>query len=307
MRKNCVDRIEDLAAFVAVVEQGSLTSAARHLGRSLQSVSRSLAALEGGLGVELVRRTTRRSAPTDAGIAFHGRVKPALADIEEATVEVVNGLSEPSGTLRISAPTAFGPLHVVPAVAAFLDLYPRVEVDLELSDRFVDLIEGGFDLAVRIGDMPDSSLRAKHLAESRRVVFAAPSYLHRHGRPKRPEDLAQHQCIVRTAARDGNAWPFTVERKVKTIKVVGRFRTNGAAATNEAAVCGLGIANAPLWQVRSLADRGLVELVLARFESPSIPVHAVWAATRVPPAKTRLFVELLAKRLTTVPQDSGPG
>lgn len=292
-----MDRIEDLATFIAAVETGSLTAAARRLNRSLQAVSRSLAALEHELGVELLRRTTRRSNPTEAGATFYRRIKPVLAEIEEAKREAANLTTEPTGSLRISASSAFAPRYVVPAIAAFLALHPKLEIDLELSDAYVDLIEGGFDLAIRIGEMPDSTLRTRYLAHSRRVVFAAPDYLARHGRPLRPDQLTDHQCIVRTASRDGDAWPFVMDGKTRLIRIGGRFRASGAAAANEAAVLGIGIANAPLWQVRDLVEQGRVALILMHFEPPPIPIRVVWAATRLAPAKTRLFVQFLAERL----------
>jgi DNA-binding transcriptional LysR family regulator len=292
-----VNRIEDFQAFAAIVDNGSLTAAARELGRSLQSVSRSLAAVERDVGVELIRRTTRRSSPTDAGLAFHRRLTAALAEIDAAKLEISNHRAEAIGLLRISGSSAFAPLYIVPALPAFLAAHPKVEVDLDLSDGYVDLVGEGYDLAIRIGELPDSSLKARRLANSRRVVFSTQSYFARHGKPRRPEDLARHECIVRTAAHDANAWPFNIDGRVKIVKVAGRFRTSGALAANEAAVCGLGIANAPLWQIRSLVDRGDVELVLTRFEPPPIPIHAVWPATRVLPARTRLFVEFLAGRL----------
>jgi DNA-binding transcriptional LysR family regulator len=294
-------RIEDFQAFAAIVEKGSLTAAARHLGRSLQSVSRSLGSLERAVGVELVRRTTRRSSPTDAGAAFHRRLSAALAEIEAAQLEASNLRADATGLLRVTGSTAFAPLYVVPALPAFLKAHPRVEVELDLSDGYVDLVGEGFDLAVRIGELPDSSLKARRLADSRRVVFGAPSYFAEHGRPRRPEDLKRHQCIVRTAAREGNAWPFKVAGRLKSVTVAGRFRTSSAMAANEAAVRGLGIANAPLWQVRTLVDRGAVELVLTRFEPPPVPIHAVWPATRVLPARTQLFIEFLAVRLKGEP------
>jgi DNA-binding transcriptional LysR family regulator len=293
----CVDRLEDLQAFVAIVERGSLTAAARHLGRSLQSVSRSLAAVERGIGVELLRRTTRRSAVTEAGLAFYRRVGAALAEIDAAKTQAAKERSEPSGLLRMTSSTAFGPLYVVPAIRAFLADHPKIDVELELSDGYADLVGQGFDLAIRIGELPDSNLKARSLANLRRVVFAAPSYLAEHGRPRQPQDLEQHECIVRTTARDGNAWPFLVGGRMRTIRVKGRFRTSGAPAANEAAVQALGIANAPLWQVRPLVDRGAVELLLTRFEPPSVPVHAVWPATRLLPAKTQLFIDFFASRL----------
>jgi DNA-binding transcriptional LysR family regulator len=292
-----MDRIEDFRAFVAIVDQGSLTAAANQLGRSLQSVSRSLAALERELGIELVRRTTRRSNPTDAGLAFYRRLGAALAEIENAKLETANRRAEATGLLRITASSAFAPLYIVPALPDFLAAHPRVEIELDLSDGYVDLIGEGFDLAVRIGDLPDSSLKARLLANSRRVLFAAPSYLAEHGRPRRPEDLKHHQCIVRSAARDRNAWPFKVDGRIRTVKVAGRFRSSGALAANEAAARGLGIATAPLWQVRALVDQGAVELILTRFEPPPVSIHAVWPATRLLPARTQLFVEFLTAEL----------
>jgi len=292
-----VNRIEDFQAFAAVIENGSLTAAARQLGRSLQAVSRSLAAIERDVGVELVHRTTRRLSPTDAGLAFHRRLGAALAEIEAAKLETSNRRADATGRLRISGSNAFAPLYIVPALPAFLKAHPKVEIDLALSDSYVDLVGEGFDVAIRIGQLPDSSLKARLLANSRRVVFSAPSYFAQHGRPRRPEDLAHHDCIVRTSAREGNAWPFQVDGRIKTVKVAGRFQTSGAMAANAAAVEGLGIANAPLWQVRPLIDRGDAELVLTRFEPAPVPIHAVWPATRLPPAKTTMFVEFLAARL----------
>jgi len=292
-----VDRIADFQAFVAIVDKGSLTAAAKQLGRSLQSISRSLATLEGDLGVELIVRTTRRSAATEAGLAFYRRVGAALSEIEAAKLETSNRRSEPVRLLRITCSTVFAPLYVVPAVCAFLESHPKVDIDLDMSDGYVDLISQGFDLAIRIGELPDSSLKARRLADLRRVVFAAPDYFAKHGRPKVPGDLARHQCLVRTSARDSDAWPFLVGGRLKAVKVAGRFRSSGALAVNEAAVQGLGIANAPLWQVRALVDRGVVELVLTRFEPPRVPVHAVWPATRLLPAKTQLFLNYLAARL----------
>ena len=292
-----MNRIEDYQAFTTIIERRSLTAAARHLGRSLQSVSRSLVALEQEVGVELIRRTTRRLNPTDAGLAFYRRLSAALSEIDAAKLETSNRRAEATGLLRISGSASFVPLHIVPALPEFLAKYPGVEIELELSDGFVDLVGEGFDLAIRIGDLPDSRLKARRLANSRRVVFAAPSYLARHGWPRSPDDLKQHQCIVRTTTRFGNDWPFEVRGRMMTIKVAGRVRTSGADTANAAAVLGLGIAVGPLWQVRSLVDRGEVELLLTRFEPPAIPIHAVWPATRVLPARTQIFIEFLAARL----------
>jgi DNA-binding transcriptional LysR family regulator len=292
-----LSRISDLQTFVAVVEKASLTGAAHQLGRSLQSVSRSLAAIEQDVGVELIRRTTRRSNPTEAGLAYYQRLKSALEDIEEAKLQASDRRLEPSGLLRISGPTGFAAQHLVPAVAAFLDIHPKIEVEVSTYDRYVDLVEDNLDLAVHIGPLPDSVAKSRRLADLRRVFFAAPGYFARHGRPKQPQELSNHQCIVRTARVGADIWPFTVDGKVRTIKVSGRFRANGASVINEAAINGLGIAIAPLWQVRPLVDRGLVEVTLGRFAPPPIPVHATWSGTRVLPAKTRMFIDFLSRRL----------
>ena len=292
-----MSRISDLEAFVAIVEKASLTSAAHLLCRSLQSVSRSLAAIEQDVGVELVRRTTRRSSPTEAGLAYYRRLKTALEDIEEAKLQVSHRRFEPSGLLRVSGPSGFAAMHLVPAATAFLKIHPKIEVEVSTYDRYVDLVEDNLDLAVHIGPMADSVAKAKRLADLRRVFFAAPDYFAKHGRPKHPHDLSKHQCIVRTARVRADIWPFTVDGKVKTIKVSGRFRGNGASVIIEAATHGLGIAIAPLWQIRPLIDRGLVEITLARFSPPPIPVHASWSATRVLPAKTRMFIDFLSQRI----------
>jgi DNA-binding transcriptional LysR family regulator len=290
-------RIEDYQAFAAIVEKRSLTAAARHLRRSLQSVSRSLAVLEREVGVELIRRTTRRSNPTDAGLSFYRRLSAALAEIEAAELEASNRRVEATGLLRIAGSTVFSPLYIVPALPEFLAAHPKLEVELELSDDYADLIGQSCDLAIRIGELPDSTLKSKLLATSRRVVFAAPGYLAKYGRPQIPEDLLHHECVVRTSARESNSWPFKVNGRVKAFKVAGRLRTSGALAANEASVQGLGIASAPLWQVRPLVDSGKVELILTGFEPPPIAIHAVWPGTRVLPARTLLFIEFLAKRL----------
>ncbi len=230
-------------------------------------------------------------------MALFRRLSAALADIEAAKLEAANRRADASGLLRLTASSAFAPLYIVPYLPAFLAAHPRVEIELGLTDAYVDLIGEGFDLAVRIGELPDSSLKSRLLATSRRVMFAVPSYLAAHGRPRRPDDLKHHQCIVRTAAREGHAWPFKIDGRIKAVKVAGRFRTSGALATNEAAVQGLGIANAPFWQVRALADAGKIELLLTRFEPPPVAIHAVWPATRVLPARTQLFIDFLAARL----------
>ncbi|QCI69283.1 LysR family transcriptional regulator [Phreatobacter stygius] len=292
-----MDKIDDLEAFLAVVEAGSLTAAARRLGRSLQAVSRSLATLEQSIGVELIRRTTRQSHPTDAGLAFHRRVKPAFDEIVGARLEAASRSAEPSGHLTIGAPVLFGPAQLVPIIARFMERHPRIEISLKLSDRFADLQDDNLDLAVRIGELPDTDLMAKRLGALRRVVFGAPSYFARQGRPDHPDALAGHCCIVRTAGADADTWPFLIDGRHRAVKVTGRFRADSTAATYQAVALGLGIGFTPLWQIRDLVDQGVVDIVLEAFEPPRAPIHVVWPASRLPLAKSRLFIDFLAAEL----------
>ncbi|MGD9883476.1 MAG: LysR family transcriptional regulator [Reyranella sp.] len=290
--------MEDIETFLAVIEAGSQTAAARRLGRSLQSVNRSLLALERRVGVELVRRTTRRSAATEAGQEFYRRVKPAFIEISEAHRDVARRRAEPSGLLRIAAPVQFASAYVVPAVAQFMQRYPEIEIDLKVSDRSVDLLGDGVDLAVRIRDLPDSSLKTRRLGQLRTVVYGAPAYFARHGRPRHPDDLATHQGILRRAAdSQTDVWRFQIGRKARTVRVAGRFRTDNTAAARSAVCEGLGLGYGPFWQVRDLVDTGALEIVLENFETPRFPIQAVFPPSGMPPAKTRLFADLLAERL----------
>lgn len=292
-----MSRLEDLEAFVRIAESGSLTAAARELQRSLQAVSRSLSALEKDVGVQLVHRTTRQCALSEAGHAFYRRVKPALLDIDEARLEAADRRSEPTGLLRVSAPLLFGPDILVPAVAEFMASHPKVEVDLQLSDTFVDLAGEGFDAAVRIADLPDSGLQGRRLGALRRVVFGAPSYFARHGRPSHPAQLRRHACIVRTVDQRPGQWMFQIAGKRRPVLVRGPFRANSMSAIYAAVRAGLGLGYSPLWQIRRLVEEGSVETVLEAFEPPPVPVHVLWQESRLPPAKVRAFVDFLAAHL----------
>ena len=292
-----MDRLEDYEAFLAIVEHGSLTTAARRLDRSLQSVSRSLAALEGSLGVELVHRTTRRSRPSETGLAFYERVKPAIEELQQAKLEAANRRVRPSGILRLGAPVLFGPEFLMPIIADYMGRYPEVEVDLQLSDAFVDLAAENIDLVVRIGELPDSSLRARRLGKLRRVVFGAPSYLDRHGRPRHPSDLVRYNCILRTVDQRFGEWMFEIDGKPRAIKVTGPLRVNSMIPIYAAVCQGLGLGYSPLWQIRRLVDEGQVEIVLAAFEPKPVPIHALWREGRAMPAKVRAFLDMLTTDL----------
>lgn len=292
-----MSRLEDLEAFVHIAEAGSLTKAARRLNRTLQAVSRSLATLEEDVGVQLVHRSTRHSVLSEAGETFFRRVKPALEEIGEARLEVADRRTAPSGTLRVGAPILFGPDFLVPVIAEYMRTYPQVEVDLQLTDSFVDLSGEGLDLVVRIADLPDSGLQGKRLGALRRVVFGAPAYFEQHGRPAHPSDLRQHACLVRIVDQRPGQWAFQIAGKRRTVGVRGPFRSNTMAAIYSAVSAGLGIGYSPMWQIRHLLDTGQVETILEDFEPEPVPIHALWQENRLPPAKVRAFVDCLGTRL----------
>lgn len=292
-----MDRLTDLEAFLAIVEQGSQTAAARQLHRSLQSINRSLAALESSAGVELVRRSTRRSNVTDAGLRYYRRVRPAFLELDAARRELTTGRGEPSGVLRIAAPVLFASTYVAPAICEFLSRYPDIEAILTASDRKADMYEGRFDLAVRIRELPDSGLKSRRLGELRIVTFGAPRYFAKHGRPKHPSELVHHQCIVRSTDPDAEKWWYRIRGKRELVRVGGRFHTEDARAAESAVVSGFGIGMAPLWHIQHLVSERRVEIILEEFEMPKLPIVAVAPATKQPAPLVRLFTDLLAGRL----------
>jgi DNA-binding transcriptional LysR family regulator len=283
--------------FMAVVEQPSITAAAKLLRRSVQAVSRDLARLEADLGVTLIARTTRSRQLTAAGGTLYDRLKPLLSNFELACEEARAAAAAVRGPLRIAGPTLFGPRVLTPIIAEFLMRYAEVTVSLDLTDAFVEPTVSGADVTVRIGDSPVSGAIARRLGEIRRVVVAAPSYLATHGRPLRPADLAGHSCIVRRGAHDAIRWAFRVDGGDEFVAVRGRFETDNVDAANEAVARGLGIGVTAYWQVRDLIDQGRMELLLTNYEPQPRPIQAIWAHSSRLPARTRLFIEFLAGRL----------
>jgi len=292
-----VERLDDLEAFVAVVEKGSQAAASRHLRRPLQSLNRSLIALERAVGVELVKRTTRRSEPTEAGKLFYERIKPAVAEIIEARNEAASIRAEVSGPLKIGAPVLFASTYIAPIIGRFLKLYPKVEIELKASDDQVDLIAEGLDMAVRIGASVDEQLTARRLQALRVVTCGAPSYFAQHGIPKHPSELEHHQCVLRSGTGPSDKWPFRIGGKLQKVKVSGRFHSNSAAAIRAVAGEGIGLAQLPLWQIRELVEQGALAIVLPEFETEGMPIQLVWPPTKAPLERMRRFTDFLANGL----------
>ena len=290
------DRLEEMATFVRVVEAGSLTGAARRLEVAKSAVSRRLAELEGRLGVQLLRRTTRTLHLTDAGHAFYQRCVRILADVDEAELAVSDVHGRLAGQLRVAAPLSFGIAHLQPAVEAFLAEHPDVRFDLDLDDRQVDLMAENFDLGIRIAPLADSSLVARRLATVEHVVCASPDYLARHGTPATPAELAEHDCLTYANAPESDAWHCTdAQGREHRIPVQSRLRANNGDLLREAAVAGLGVVFQPRFIVhRALAEGELVP-VLTDCDWSRVDAWALYPQTRHLSARVRAFVDFLVE------------
>jgi DNA-binding transcriptional LysR family regulator len=291
-------KLQDYEAFIAIVDTGNLTRAAARLGRSLQSVSRSLTALETLLGVVLVHRTTRAVQPTEAGLAFHQRVNAAFREIALAEAEVGDTSETLSGTICVAGSAFFVGSYVVPVVHDFLLQHPGVKFDLRISEQFTEPVRSGADLMIRIGQLPSSPLKSQKIASLRRVAVASPSYLAQRGRPETPADLAQHACIIRSSAQDARAWTFhTRDGTPHRTAVHGVFEADNAYVTLQAVLGGMGIAIMPFYHTRQAVENGLAEIVLDDFTLAPMPAHAVWPSGSRAPSRVRRFVDFLAQRL----------
>ena len=291
-----MDRLDDLSLYLAIVDTGSLAAAARRTGRSPPAVTRHLNELERRLGVRLIERNTRRLSVTDAGRRLAEHARSLLSDFETAMRDTAGEGAAPRGLLRVSAPLMFGRRHITPIVTDYLATYADVSADLALSDRPVDLIEEGIDVALRIAPLDDSSLVARRVGTVRRVVVASPAYLARHGMPARPDDLAQHRIVLFVNHANTADWRFADT----TVRVAARLQVNRAEAAIAAARAGHGLLMVLSYQVASeLADGSLVR-VLQEFERPAIPVQLVVPTARLMPPRVRTFLDFAVPRLTAL-------
>ncbi len=287
-----------MLVFSKVVQAGSLSGAARELGVSPAVVSRTLAALEASLGVRLVNRTTRSLHLTDEGASYYETCLRILAEIDEADAAVSARRVEPQGVLKVALPASFGHKHIAPLIPRFAERYPKIELALSLSDRSINLIEEGFDLAIRIAELKDSSLAARKLAPNRRVVCASPAYLRQHSAPQTPQDLAGHNCLV-TTWEHGFAMTWEYKSPVgkrSSVRVTGRYACDNWEVLREWAVAGLGVALKSTWDVRKhLEDGSLVPLLPGYDFGTDVSIYAVYPHRRHLPAKTRVFIDFLAE------------
>ncbi|AID32718.2 LysR family transcriptional regulator [Mesorhizobium loti] len=292
-----MDRLEAMSLFVAAVEAGSLSAAARRFGIPLATVSRKVSDLERHLNTRLLNRSTRRLTPTDAGEAYLAACRRILDDVGEAERAAAGEYSAPTGELAITAPVVFGRLHVLPVVTGFLSAYPDVDIRLTLADRITQLVEDHFDLALRIGQLPDSSLVAIGVGSIRRVVCASPAYLAEHGTPTIPEGLGTHDCITFEGLSSAAPWSFAKGKTDVTVQVRSRLQVNTAEAAVDAAIAGVGLTKVLSYQVDAAVRSGMLRIVLQEFEPEPWPVSLVHAGHGLLPVKLRAFLDFAAPRL----------
>ena len=300
-----MDFLHAIRLFTQTVDAGSFSEAGRRLGIAPSSVSRQVAALEDSVGARLLQRTTRKLSLTEAGRLYHQRVTRILGELDEATAAVSDLEKAPRGVLQVNGPIAFGVRHITPAIPEFLARYPQVRIELTLTDNFVDLVEAGADVAVRVGELEDSSLVARRLARNRRILCASPEYLARAGAPEHPRDLALHNCLIYTRHHGNVIWKLGGAQGPVEVRVDGNLRTNNTEAVHAAVILGLGIALLPSWLVGQEVHSGRLAKVLGDFHAApgalDTGIHALYPAHRHLSSKVRAFVDFLVDRFSPHP------
>lgn len=294
-----MDRIEAMSVLLAAVETGSLSGAGRKLGMPLPTVSRKVSELETHLKARLLHRSTRRLTLTDSGRAYVEACKRILNDVEEAERAAAGEYSAPKGDLVITAPIVYGRLHVLPVVTEFLRAYPDVDIRLQLGDRMVNLFEESVDLAVRIGDLPDSSLIATRVGSVHPVVCASAGYLSARGRPAHPDELTAHDCVTFEGLMSADTWNFSSGKSVVSAAIHSRLVVSTAEAAIAAAIAGAGITRVLSYQVADAVRTGALEIVLQEFEPAEWPVSLVYPSQGRLPLKLRAFLDYAVPRLKT--------
>lgn len=289
-----MDRFKDLRCFVQVVDQGSVTGAARAMRLAPSAVSRRIKELEARLGTQLLLRTTRRMSVTDAGRAFHDRARRILADLEEAEREVSDRQAALGGTLRVAAPLTFGVAHLAPILIEFMQAHPGVEVDIDFSDRLVDLVAEGFELAIRIGSLRDSSLIARKVADVADVVCAAPALVERLGAPGHPDELRDWPALCYAGSERGDIWRWRgPDGTSGAVQMQVRMRANNGGVLRDAAIAGMGVTRGPSFIVWKAIERGELVPLLPGYRWNELAIYTVYPPTRHLSARARAFIEFV--------------
>lgn len=295
------DTLAGMRAFTAVVDAGSFAKAAERLDLSRGMTSRYVAQVEAHLGVRLLNRTTRRLSLTEAGNDYYQRASQVLALVGEAEQAASREAATPRGTLRVNASVAFGARHLGALVSAYLQRYPEVRVDLTLNDRVVDLVDEGFDLAVRIARRIDPGLVARRIAPARMIACASPAYLRRRGTPKSPADLATHNCLTYAYAGGQNAWRFVRGKRERTVKVAGTLHANNGDLLARAAADGLGVTVQPTFLIGGLLREKKLARVLDGWEAEALTIFAVYASRQFVAPKVRSFIDFMVEHFGDAP------
>lgn len=294
-----MNRIEEIEAFLAVVDYAGFGKAAEKLGIAKSMVSRRVAELERRLGVQLLRRTTRRQTLTDAGLEFHQRASQVIADLNEAEQSVADADCEISGRIRLALPLGFGIRQLAAPIGAFLERHPDIHIDIDLNDRQVDLIEENIDLAIRIGELADSSLIARRLTSVRFGICASPAYLRRFGEPRHPADLADHEVLVYSNLGVGRQWSFKVDGKTFNPRVRYRLSANNGEFLAAAAVQGNAIVNGPMAYLRDAIERGELVQILQDYTRETVGMYALYPPGRLVSRRVRIFSDALREHFRT--------
>lgn len=297
MERSTVDLL-DVLAFVRVVETGAFARAAERMGMSKSVVSRRVARLERSLGASLLLRSASGARPTDIGEAYFARASNVMAELEAAREVVADAVTEIAGPLRLTAPLSFGVTYLAPALADFARVHPRIELDISFDDRAVDLVGGGYDLGIRIGNLPDSALVARRIAPIRRVLVASPSYLDARGRPEHPDELSAHDILL---YGNGERWRFNVGGDWQSVRGIPRLRADNGDMLREAAVAGLGLCILPSFIAAPALGRGEVEPLLLDFPLEEAGLYAVMPPGRSSTARVRALIAFLAERFGPEP------
>ncbi|MFJ3487523.1 LysR family transcriptional regulator [Pseudomonas sp. NPDC090202] len=288
-----MDTLEAMTMFVRVVERGSFSAVARELGTTQPTVSKQIGALEQRLGGRLIARSTRQLSLTDEGQRYYRQCREILAAVDSAEHSFQTGREAVAGPLRVASSVSFGRLQIAPRLQAFLQRHPEVTVDLLLSDQNVELVSEGIDVAIRIGELKDSSLIARHLGVTRRLMVAAPAYLQKRGTPQTPDDLIRHNCLLFNLLEDFDSWTFNDGQS--SVQVRGNVRSNNSEAIRQMVLSGLGISLSPSWLYCRDIEAGRVVQILPDYVPASLPINALLPANRRQSARVRAFVDFLAE------------
>ncbi|WP_338523492.1 LysR family transcriptional regulator [Pseudomonas batumici] len=295
--RSSVDKLNAMAVFVRVVERGSFSAVAREMLTSQPTISKILKALETELGGKLIARSTRQLSLTDEGQRYYEQCRQILAAVDAAEHSFQSGRESVAGSLRIGSSVSFGRLQIAARLPDFLARYPQLDIDLQLSDHNQDLVSEGLDVSLRIGELGDSNLIARHIGSTRRVTVASPGYLARHAEPHTPEELAGHNCLLFNLLSSQNLWRYEKDGKAHSVHIRGNAQSNNSEAIREMVLGGLGVALSPVWLFAEDLKAGRVKAILPDYQAQSLPIHAVFPANRRQSARVKAFVDYMSDAL----------